>query len=94
MIKNRNEDWNRFLAFCKGQQYFRKRFDQICRSEIFTTEAAKILKCQPSLIRRAIEKKKLFARRIGRYFLINKSDLWVFFCIEGHWNGKMVVLSV
>jgi len=94
MVKNWRSGWDCFLAFCKRQQYFRKRFDQIRRPEVFTIEAARMLKCQPSLIRRAIEKKKLSARRIGRNFLIDKSALWVFFCTEGHWNGRRIILNV
>lgn len=93
MTKDHYKGWNRFLAYCKRQSYFRRRFDKIPRSEVFAVEAADILKCQPSLIRRAIGKKELSARHVGRYFLINKHDLWIFFCLAGHWNGKKITLK-
>ena len=93
MVKNWRRDWDRFVLFCKQQQYFHKRFDLYPREEIFVAEAADILECRPSFIRRAIKKNKLHPRRIGKYFLINKRDLWIFFCLTGKWNGKKIILS-
>ena len=57
------------------------RIEKISPPETTPALTAKILKCPVSLIRRAIKKGKLSARQVGKFYLISKNSLWVFYAV-------------
>ena len=80
-IKKDPRGWNSFLRYARRGTYIHGRIQKMCPELATPALAAKILKCPESLIMRAIKKRKLIARLLGKFYAIDKESLWGFYAV-------------
>lgn len=85
--------WKSFLKWAARGVYISERIKKTGPSELTPALAAKALKCNAALIRRAIKKQKLNARRVGKFYLIDKGSLWGFYAVYYRRLGNRWVLQ-